>query len=117
MNQPIDQPDHPMKKAKPTIKLADVENEFGTELVRSKSKVLFESVKSIRPRPFFTNLIKQSKNLIRRQDIYGHPVTLNYKGEDTYKTCPGGCLSIILLLFLFCYFALKLKYMLYRQEW
>ena len=30
-------------------------------------------------------------------DIYGQPVTLNIQGEEKYKTCPGGILSIAFL--------------------
>ena len=31
---------------------------------------------------------------IRRQDAYGHAVTVNYRGDSSYKTLWGGFLTI-----------------------
>ena len=42
---------------------------------------------------------------------------MNYKGEDTFKTTPGGCLSIVYFLWLLAYFFVKLKYMLAKVDW
>ena len=39
--------------------------------------------------------MKQSiGNFLKRQDMFGHPVTINYKGEDQYKTGCGAFLSL-----------------------
>ena len=49
--------------------------------------------------------------------MYGQPITLHYKGEDSFKTCPGGLISMILLLIIFLYAILKGKQMIKREEW
>ena len=54
---------------------------------------------------------------LRGYDNYGQAVTLNYQGDDTYKTIPGGILSLFSLICMFFYTILKLKYMLYKEEW
>ena len=54
---------------------------------------------------------------VKSRDIYGRPITLNYQGDDTYKTFPGGILSLGLLLFLAAYSFLKGKYMVDKEEW
>ena len=56
-------------------------------------------------------------NTIRGRDIYGVPITLNYKGDDTFKTVPGGILSICLLFSVMAYAFLKGKYMVDKEEW
>jgi len=61
--------------------------------------------------------VTSTADFIKGKDLYGQPVSLNYKGEDTYKTCPGGCLSIAVLVTLFCYAVLKFKYMMLKEEW
>ena len=30
-------------------------------------------------------------------DIYGKPITLNYQGSSSFKTCAGGCCTLILI--------------------
>ena len=54
---------------------------------------------------------------VRNQDIYGQPIQLNYEGEDTYKTIPGGILSIIILFLMLCYTMLKGKAMVGYEDW
>ena len=49
--------------------------------------------------------------------MYGQPITLHYKGEDTFKTCPGGLISMTILLIIFCYAILKGKSMIKREDW
>ena len=34
-------------------------------------------------------------NLVRNRDIFGHPITVFYKGEDTYLTLFGGSMSLV----------------------
>jgi hypothetical protein len=36
-------------------------------------------------------------------DMYGEPITLQYKGEDKYKTNVGACVSILLLIMILAY--------------
>jgi DMSO/TMAO reductase YedYZ heme-binding membrane subunit len=49
--------------------------------------------------------------------MYGQPITLHYEGDDTFKTCPGGMISMVLLLIIFCYFLTNGKSMLKREGW
>lgn len=41
----------------------------------------------------------------------------NYSGNDTFKTLPGGCLSLLTFFLVFSYLLLKVKHMHYREEW
>lgn len=56
-------------------------------------------------------------NFVKGRDLYGAPVSLNYKGDDTFKTCPGGMLSLLLLFLVGAYAFIKGKYMLDMEEW
>ena len=49
--------------------------------------------------------------------MFGQAISLNYEGEDTFKTIPGGVLSLILLLAMGAYTILKGSYMFDRREW
>ena len=49
--------------------------------------------------------LKQSKtsriaHKIQSLDIFGKPISLTYKDEDTFKTFAGGCLTILSLAIL-----------------
>ncbi len=35
------------------------------------------------------------KKIVNILDIYGHPITVNYKGESSYKTKLGALMSLI----------------------
>ena len=35
------------------------------------------------------------KKLVNILDIYGHPITVNYKGESSYKTKLGALMSLL----------------------
>ena len=48
---------------------------------------------------------------IRSYDLYGQPINLNYLGEDSYKTIPGGLLSIVFKIVFLAYIVLKGKQM------
>ena len=54
---------------------------------------------------------------IKNQDIFGQSINLNYKGNDFYKSFPGGILSIFCLTVSFAYFMMKLKQMVLREDW
>ena len=41
-------------------------------------------------------------------DVFGEPVTLNYRGESTYKTGIGAFFTVILRVFIFTYGLLEL---------
>lgn len=72
-------------------------------------------------RSTFGGLLSKSSDYITdtvtSKDIYGQPVVLNYKGEDTFKTFPGGLLSIFVILAIFMYTVLKTLQMVQVQNW
>ena len=37
--------------------------------------------------------------LLRSLDDFGHPITLTYKGEETYQTCLGGVITVVVSAF------------------
>ena len=41
------------------------------------------------------------------RDMLGHPITINYKGEDTYKTNIGAFLSIGVQVMVLIFLAMK----------
>ena len=56
-------------------------------------------------------------DMIKNRDIYGQPINLNYQGDDSFRTIPGGILSIILLGLVLCYSFIKGKYMINKEQW
>jgi len=54
---------------------------------------------------------------VRGQDQFGSSITLNFKGEDSFKTLPGGFISLLLSLCFVSYLFLKLKLMVNSEEW
>ena len=54
---------------------------------------------------------------IRGQDMFGQPVLLNYKGDDTFKTLIGGIITIGITLIIVAYTLLKFKYMIVHFDW
>ena len=66
---------------------------------------------------FFTRVYDKATGSIKNQDSFGQPVPINYDGDDTFKTVPGGILSIFTLVCFIGYFILKLKYMINHEEW
>lgn len=47
---------------------------------------------------------KQKGSLIKSIDMFGQPIALTFKGEDTFKNKCGGCVSLfIIILMLFCF--------------
>ena len=64
------------------------------------------------------NKVKEkSVEYVKSKDSYGQPVQLFYKGDDTFKTCPGGCISIFIIFTMFCYTVLKFKAMILYEDW
>ena len=54
---------------------------------------------------------------VKSYDVYGQPISLHYEGEDTYKTCPGGLISMVILFIIYVYALVKGKQMMVREEW
>ena len=40
-------------------------------------------------------------SLVRDRDLFGKPISINFKGSAKYKTLPGGLCSLVLFGFLF----------------
>ena len=49
--------------------------------------------------------------------MYGQPIQLRYMGDDTFKTLPGGILSILINFALISYSVLKFTDMIQRADW
>ena len=64
-----------------------------------------------------TKITSGVSSAIRNQDVYGKPVTFNFNGQETFKTVPGGLLSMVAIVFIMAYAILKLKYMFAHAEW
>ena len=45
--------------------------------------------------------------MLKKFDTYGKPITVNFKGEDTFKTNVGGLLSLILMTGIFTFTIFK----------
>lgn len=54
---------------------------------------------------------------IRNQDQYGEGITLNYQDDDSYRTIPGGVLSIIFKILFYSYIILKWSAMTNKKDW
>ena len=55
-------------------------------------------------------------SFIRGLDRYGQPVTVNYQGEDTYKTKTGGILTILVYALVATYTVLKANQLVLRDN-
>jgi len=45
--------------------------------------------------------------MLKKFDNFGKPITVNFKGEDTFKTNVGGVLSLILMTGIFTFAIFK----------
>ena len=60
---------------------------------------------------------RRVQRTIKDMDLFGVPVQLTYKGEPTFKTVTGGCLSIITVLVLTAGFAFEFWSMYTKPQW
>ena len=65
---------------------------------------------------FFRKTLVFTVNQIKSRDRFATPISLNYKGESTFKTGIGGLFSLLLLWGLLIYSALLLKQMINREN-
>ena len=54
---------------------------------------------------------------IKGHDIYGKAIPLNYKSGASFKTVPGGVLSLIFKLLFYFYILLKWQAMTNKKDW
>ena len=55
-------------------------------------------------------------NFVRSFDVFGEPVSLNYKGEQSFKTIIGALFTLVLKLFIIFYAATALLDMFARAN-
>ena len=53
-------------------------------------------------------------NFVRSLDMYGHPVTLTFKKDSTYKSVLGGTVSILSFIGVVIYFLILLQALIAR---
>ena len=56
-------------------------------------------------------------SFLSNRDYFGEPVGLNFKGDESYKTCLGGLISLCCTICILAYTGLQLKYMVRKEEW
>lgn len=56
-------------------------------------------------------------SFIRDKDMYGHPIGLNYRGDKTFKTSFGGCLTIFMVVIVFTFGIIKHFSNIHSKEW
>ena len=52
---------------------------------------------------------RDMNDYVKSYDEYGQPISLHYEGEDSFKTCPGGIISMIILAIIYIYALVKGK--------
>lgn len=56
-------------------------------------------------------------NYIKSKDRYGHSCNLNFEGKPSFKTIPGGIISMAFLFAVYSYALIKTKVMLNVESW
>ena len=57
------------------------------------------------------------EDYVSSKDDFGTGVALNFRGEDTYNTFPGGLLSMVMMAAAYCYAIMKFKAMVNIEDW
>ena len=57
------------------------------------------------------------QSFIRQCDFYGSPIQLNYRGNPTFQSLPGGLISIFVRLMMLSYTLLQFWAMHQKKEW
>ena len=67
------------------------------------------------------NLLSRAKSsteeYVASKDDFGTGVALNFRGEETYNTFPGGLLSMIMMAAAYAYTIMKFKAMVNIEDW
>ena len=74
-------------------------------------------MKKEKPKARMINPFGATADYIRGKDAFGTGVSLNFKGEDTFNTIPGGLMSVIMMLFVYSYCIMKFKEMILVETW
>ena len=52
---------------------------------------------------------RSCKRIVKDQDLFGHPVSLNFNQNGSHhRTCCGGCLSILIYIMAFLMLCIRL---------
>ena len=43
-----------------------------------------------------SDILHSIKHFLKNYDTFGHPINMKVHGESTFKTVPGGCVTLIL---------------------
>ena len=55
------------------------------------------------------SILSKIQDAVKQQDLFGVPVQLTYKGERTFITAFGGCVSLLMIIGLSMYFTYELQ--------
>ena len=56
------------------------------------------------------------RNKFKQADIFGRPVRLTFKGQDTFKTAIGGLLTVLMVILSILYFSFGMLSLYQQQE-
>lgn len=59
---------------------------------------------------------KRQSGGIRKWDMFGHPIALTFKGEDTYRTACGGGISILCFILFMLFIVNRLQLLILRAD-
>eukprot|EP00347_Sterkiella_histriomuscorum_P003157 403365373 len=62
------------------------------------------SIQRVSPNKKSPGILKRLQGFVKGTDQFGHPIRLTYKNNDTYKTLPGGIVTLILRIAILVYF-------------
>ena len=66
---------------------------------------------------FANDMTNGVKNYIKKKDIFGQTVNINFAGAPMHKTVPGGLISIFVSLCYISYAILQFKDMYFKESW
>ena len=61
-------------------------------------------------------LNRKVSNILHNFDFFGHPITVNYRGNDKYQTSFGSLVSIICFALMLAFSLFKFKTMVNRDD-
>ena len=61
-------------------------------------------------------IMKKAKRFLKTFDQYGHPVTLQYKKDSSFRTPFGGFISLLMMLGLFVWFIILMRETINREN-
>ena len=62
-------------------------------------------------------MLTSVSNYIKSKDRYGHSCGFNFEGKPSFKTLPGGIISLFFMFAVYSYALIKTKIMYNRESW